>query len=344
MLVATVILYNNGHATILTVNNNTPLPGSPGTYTTITAAVAAAFAGDTILVNGSPNSYGSCIINKKLTILGPGYNPQRQTTQTAIASFTLTNGSSYTRIEGFYNLGIGCNATALVTGVVIARNTVNISLQGTSVSYFTNCLIINNIIYSNCPLNYCGGITFANNIFTGGGSIGQINLSSVIIKNNLFLNGTGFSDGVWPVSNAVFSNNIFYEANLGGTTQSVGTLCTFNNNLTYNCVNNNNTLPYGSNVGSGNIINQDPVFLNVTGSPFALTNNYMVHTSSPCKNAGTDGTDIGPSGGSYPFTNIFPLSGMPEIPFVKSMNINGPSSVPVGNATINVTVKGQKHD
>lgn len=118
--------------------------------------------------------------------------------------------------------------------------------------------------------------------------------------------------------------------------------CTFNNNLTYLCAPSGN-LPFGSNVGSDNIIEQDPVFLNVDGA-FSYANNYGLHSSSPAKNAGTDGTDIGPSGGAYPLTNVFPITGHPAIPYISQMQINGPSSVPLGSSQINITVKAKKQN
>ena len=57
---------------ILRVNN---IPGINAPYNTIQAAVAAASAGDIILVEGSPTSYdvGAFNLTKKLTIRGPGF-------------------------------------------------------------------------------------------------------------------------------------------------------------------------------------------------------------------------------------------------------------------------------
>ena len=44
-------------ATVRTVNNNSNLPGNPGQYTTIQAAITASSSGDTILIAGSPTPY-----------------------------------------------------------------------------------------------------------------------------------------------------------------------------------------------------------------------------------------------------------------------------------------------
>lgn len=56
---------------ILNVNNTSS--GVTTQHTTLAAAVAAAAEGDIIYLYPSSISYGPATINKKLTIIGPGY-------------------------------------------------------------------------------------------------------------------------------------------------------------------------------------------------------------------------------------------------------------------------------
>jgi hypothetical protein len=135
-------------------------------------------------------------------------------------------------------------------------------------------------------------------------------------------------------------------------------LCSFNNNLSnqttigaaseYNPTNNFVTTYIGagggSNSGAGNQMGIDPLFENVTNNDtYNDTFNYRLKTGSPGKNAGTDGTDLGIYGGSYPFPSGgaigsgFDTSPMPPIPQVTELNILN-ATVPV-NGTLNVNVK-----
>lgn len=362
-LLATVFI----HAAILTVDNNTVLSGSPGQHTSVQAAIDAANNGDTILVVGSKNGYGGVNINKRLTILGPGYNPQSTNNNIATITFVLNNGCSGTVISGFV-CSIGNNFTEDISNISIFRNKIFSGFYINSIGDSANqkkasdINIYHNIFFcsiticgNNFFLDVCSNITISNNIFSTGSRIENSNQTSISVKNNLFIS---YYDQDFPFNkmiNTEINNNIFagYWNLFKGTTideiNNYTKNCSFNNNLTYNCLPNNN-LPYGSNVGSGNIINQDPLFMNETykGGEYntnnVFSNNYMIQNSSPCKNAGTDGTDIGPSGGSYPFTTTFPLTGMPAIPIITQMQFNGASSVAVGNNSLNVTVKGKKQN
>jgi hypothetical protein len=161
----------------------------------------------------------------------------------------------------------------------------------------------------------------------------------------LFLCNSALALGYYsPISNADIRNNIFYEKSPMNSINNNVTLSAFNNNITYNCT--YGTIPSGSNVGSGNIINQDPIFLGAPDCGGSLipveTYNWRLHPTSPGKNAGTDGTDIGPTGGVSPIYIYAtgPLTGEPAIPQVYFENIPV-SSVPVGGS-FNVDVKARK--
>jgi hypothetical protein len=135
-------------------------------------------------------------------------------------------------------------------------------------------------------------------------------------------------------------------------------LCTFNNNLSYlttiadpagytpanSFVNTFTGTGGGSNFGGGNIVGQDPLYVSVSNfNDYVATANYRLQASSLGKNAGTDGTDLGIYGGSYPFPSGgapgsgYDTSPMPPIPQVTELNIQN-ATVPV-NGTLNVNVK-----
>ena len=90
------------NATIRTVNNN---PGGLAQYSDLQAAINASSNGDSIYVHGSVNSYGNSeVIDKKLTIIGPGMSPDKTTSLTAMVNFL-----------GFYNLNsYNCNGSVVM--------------------------------------------------------------------------------------------------------------------------------------------------------------------------------------------------------------------------------------
>ncbi|MEP7264551.1 MAG: hypothetical protein ABI772_08635, partial [Bacteroidota bacterium] len=64
------IAASNVFATVLTVSNQSP---NPGQYTTIQAAINAATAGDTVYVHPSATHYAPFNLDRKLTIIGNGF-------------------------------------------------------------------------------------------------------------------------------------------------------------------------------------------------------------------------------------------------------------------------------
>ena len=74
------------------------------------------------------------------------------------------------------------------------------------------------------------------------------------------------------------------------------------------------------NTGSGNIEGMDPMLTNVpeTTSGWNFSYDITPLAGSPVLNAGTDGTDIGPTGGANPFD--------PEgtfLPFIEQLDYTG---------------------
>ncbi len=184
----------------------------------------------------------------------------------------------------------------------------------------------------------------------------DFNSNTVIIDHNIFFGANNF----FRCFNIIVTNNIFTRATgtvfYGATSGAV--LCTFNNNLsnqttiadptTYtpatNFVNTYTGSGGGGNFGGGNIIGQEPLYATAPNlTEYSPSANYRLQASSPGKNAGTDGTDLGIYGGSYPFPrggadgSGYDTSPMPPIPQVTELNIQN-ATVPV-NGTLNVNVK-----
>ncbi len=88
--------------TIRVANNNANAPSGDNIYPTLQEAVDAAESGDVIHVIPSRTAYGNMTISKPLTILGIGFNPDKDIPlRSIIGGITLSEGASGTRIAGF---------------------------------------------------------------------------------------------------------------------------------------------------------------------------------------------------------------------------------------------------
>lgn len=313
-------------ATIRTVSNDIQ---NPAQFNTIQAAVNAAVAGDTIYVNATSLRYAETVnINKRLVLIGGGYRSSNQlgfTTQVDQLRF-VTGGTdpSGSVICGFRTDNI--SALGVFSNIQIFRNWIPggfLSISG------NNWLVFNNIINGISIASTSTNIFIQNNILVGaiGGSTVNANL---LIDHNLFLYGFGTFGSL---QFATITNNIFAFGSGGGPIiQSSTVNNNFNNNLT-NTTNVSvnaptNSFAGGPNTASGNFVNTNPLFVNVPSLPtYDPTFNYRLQSSSPGSNAGTDGTDLGIYGGSYPFPSGgapgsgFDTSPLPPIPQVNSVNI-----------------------
>ncbi|MBL0049306.1 MAG: right-handed parallel beta-helix repeat-containing protein [Bacteroidetes bacterium] len=360
-------------ATVLTLSD---AANSPGQYTDLNNAIAAASSGDTLYMHGSPIDYTTVAVtlNKPLTIIGAGGLPNKNFSfPTKLSALILgTSGIGGTTASG--TKIIGCEITALTL------NAGNYStIPGISDVTITRCKITN--IYFNQGATTSAlahnNILFYNNVIyniTGSGGNGKIR--NCVFKNNILWWVTGLGDeflGSWILSNnvilygvtnnrsAVISNNIFYN--------TLSTSCLASNN--YCSVSNNSIVStahaytaadiiYGTNTGGNNLLNQDPLFVSYTTTTTVLYNysqtqpsaapftNFNLQPSSLCLLFGTDGTDIGIYGGSSPFVEGYPDNTryryfpMPAIPQMLDMNIMNATIVPAG--TLNVNFKARKQD
>jgi hypothetical protein len=329
------------NAKIWLVDNNL---NSPQPITTITAAIDSASAGDTIMVEGSPITYGDIYITKSLTLIGEGYydNLGENTivgevyvreSNVFFTGFTTATGRAWldarnapggalseVTIERCYFGGIlfsGLWPSPTILHNIFIRNNVSkynigIAYPGGSITVQFDTLIIENNIFSepNFP-NWDSWVTGTNTVL--------IRNNNFIALGSVFQGSTLFFDGYFQshLQDAILSNNIFYGCNPSGSIN-----CTFMNNLTYsNGV--NDTLPGPIN---NNIYSQDPLFVNYPGGPFDFSHDYRLSAGSPCIGAGTGGTDIGITGGNFPFV----VGAGPKTPVVDYVNISN-TAVPQGS-------------
>lgn len=321
-------------AKVITVNNNI---NSPGQYSSLQQAIDSASAGDTIYVHGSATSYGNVNVKKRLYFFGTGNKPNKSNTLVSEAgniqldTLAGISGASGTKIIGFkLNSVKGYASSGGTKNVTLGRNyfisggvKVNITGKGWTLE--------NNIFsLSNIDINNNSNTIIRNNIFNNC-YLTASNQPTVLITNNIFL---GSNNALTAISNALITNNIFKGATPNGTGVSNNT---FSNNISHQT--SNDTMPYGTNAGSGNMYSQDPLFTNVAINAFNYNYDFTLSATSPGKNAGTDATDIGAFGGVAPFVD---MTGTPAIPQVKTLTILNPV-ISVGDS-LQVIIKAKKQN
>jgi len=301
-----------------------------------------ASSGDTIMVEGSPASYGDFTVSKPLTLIGEGSN-DNLIENTIAGLIWITSSNVF--ITGF-NLIFGVPPIRIgIEGNFEPESLSNITVercvfpgfeffgprQGSDT--FHNIFIRNNIIRYGLRTGYGSAITMdtlilENNLLVAlnfeGWGYNVTGGNTIFIRNNVFINTSSpiFYNGYWNshLTDAIVSNNIFYAANPQGCN------CTYMNNLTYGN-GSNDTLPGPQN---NNIYSQDPLFVNYPGGDFNYSYDFALKAGSPCIMAGIGGTDMGIKGGYFPYA----VGEGPKIPVVDFVNLS--SSAVAENKQVNL--------
>ena len=339
--------------TIRIANNNPGATPGVNVYTGTTAlqnAINASVSGDIIhIIPGSVDHGNVIIAEKSLTLLGIGLNPQKNIGQRSLVTDISLNGAgaSGSRISGLHFdrlLLANSNTTVHTVSNILCENSQLEVVIGPG--YLTNTIA--NIIVRNCVINggnnsgepqafelYTNsGFIITNNIIRGTCcAAGVISGNGLTIQNNLFYyNGTGsvFQD----IDNCLVQNNIFLRTS--GAVNAAQTGNTFLNNLSFGSSNNTFTNGVDGNTASGNLVNVDPMVTNISSTNLDWNYSWDITllNGSPAINAGQDGKNIGPTGGSVPFD----VEGT-FLPLIEALNM--PAVVTQGSPLeVNIKAKG----
>jgi hypothetical protein len=344
----------SGFATVHTVSNS---PATIAQFNNIQTAINAAANGDTIYIHGSPNAYFAFTQNnKRLTLIGPGWNADKTLAFTASIPgcsitgtgcnnseyqglvFNSTIGLSSSRPDSlrfirnqFTTLSISANQGGTTYSSYLFEGNFfdNSSVDGTSSSTYQNFLFQNNYFFEN-------GASRDGNI---GGFFNSIN---VLFNHNIWV-GPGSGIRNCFTNNCRFmtlSNNIFVRRN--ASTANVNS--TFNNNITFYPAGSTNPgapwLANGNVDGGGNVDNQDPQMANqaaVNAGNASAIGDFSI-AAGPANNSASDGKDIGflfDAVGSLNWAN----SRNSRLPRIFSMNVVTPTVPAGGTVTINVDAR-----
>jgi hypothetical protein len=335
-LAFTCLFLSCSYAATLTVNNANPTVGQ---FSTVQAAVDAAASGDTILIQGSATDYDQITLpnTKALTLRGAGWSPTKPY-RTHIPYISFDPLAHDITIEGIFFIGTAMR-DSVINGVRYGGQS-NITFQyctgGINLTKFCsnfliqNCFTVvaghprtSNITIRYCVLNYLQNFNgYEDN---GGRTFHYTN--NLLIDHNI-LQGSS----LYEIKRATITNNIFYEFDVS---RAEVTECLITNNLTYYPSQpskasffTGNSQTKGNFLGN-NLINVDPLLINPDLSQTLRYANLQLQPSSPCKNAASDGTDIG----IYTPTMSFSKTG--EVtPSVRVFQIANPSTT--ANGTLNV--------
>lgn len=353
LLIPTLFCFTS-FAVVRTVSNN---PSTLAQFSTIQAAIdASAASGDQIYVHGSPNIYAAfTITNKQITIIGPGFSPDKNSTLTAnVTGCTITGAaSSNSEFQGLVFTSTITISSAHPDGLKFIRNRFlghDINITQSSTTYlnylFEGNSFDNTTVNAVSNSNYTNFL-FQNNYFYENGQVrdgnlnGQwVNCTNVLFDHNIWFGATGATTrnitGGGTSSFMNFTNNIFVKRIFNSRV----TNSTFTNNITFNCTGDQAPWTNSSNTGPGNIENQDPLMA-AQASVNAGTNNLLADysiASGPANNGGSDGKDIGllfDTVGSLNWTN----SRNSRLPRIFSMNIITPTVQAGGTVTVNVDAR-----
>lgn len=306
-------------------DNRPTAPTGAHIFADVASAITAASPGDIIHIIPSQTFYPDFTISKdSLTFFGIGFNPDKdQPNKSWVGNLVIATGVFGTRISGLnvnddltIGNGDGANGNIFIENGDIDRIvTTTIGSPGK---------VLSNIVIRNCiiGLRETGGshildltqetnptsVVISNNVIMGASSLasggyGSIEVADAIIKNNLFL-GDGASDFAFNgLTTTTVTNNIFLgrapvSDALAGTVNN----STFTNNITFGT--SNDVFPIGSNgnTGSGNFEATDPMLIGVPiADDWDFANDPSLSGGSAI-NGGNDGTDIGLTGGTIPFS------------------------------------------
>jgi hypothetical protein len=300
------------NAAVYRVNNN---PGVDADFTSLSAAIAGASAGDTLYFESSPTSYGDGTVSKQLILMGAGYfliaNDTTQAYKYTAKLGNVTIAASGVHIQGIEFVGSSA-VSVQANNVTISRC---IKTTGTS-----GAVLVNNSIT---------GATITQCFFSASGNIIQVNTGATATISNNYLR-SGNTNAISSVSttttisvlhNVLQGNLVLYNATITNNILISGTYSGTGNTETYNMC---NATQFS---GTGSI--QNAVMNNIFD---ANGGSYDKDYRLACAGGATDGCGDGLGGVDMGmFDNVTPsnsyvLSGIPAIPAIFSFDGTGTAS------------------
>lgn len=314
-----VALHSNGNVTIFG-------GGNP-----FTEAYNAAVDGDTIYLPGGNLLYPGTI-DKSLTIKGVGHYPVATTaTNKTELSGNLTIGANADNlhIEGIHLTGTLYFANnAKVDFVTLKRNRFGgINYQGSGAIPCENHVISENIIDSSITPTNGSYLFISNNLIEGN----IVNGTQLGISNNVFLYSGPLI--IQYVTNSNITNNIILSNSSSFFYGSAS-----GNYVTKNIFKIAPTV--GPNTFIDNYIINDmaTVFETVPVDQFDYDRNYSLLVAAQSTYLGTEGTQVGIYGGTFPFKT----HSVPTNPTITAKSI-APQTNDDGELTVQVTVEAQEN-
>ena len=348
---------NSFSQTIYVADQNPNAPTGDHVFSTLQECIDIASDGDSIHVIPANNNYGSVTIDKELHIIGSGWIPDNQTgMKSRIYSIQFeSNNANGSTLNGLvliqtndypiffgelnapldtlkdieiYNCkipGIAQRDNCPIKNIILRNNifaTLNSTVGYPAINFKTGAGMTEDLLISNNII--C--VNFAN----GNVRAALSSANQTLITNNLFYSNSGYY-AFHDIINCFITNNVFFGASAAsyhyGATVGKNYANVYSNNLSYECSSYGGCdIPPAStstpaNIGNGNLPNTDPLYATlVDGWYWSADNSLDLLEFSPLLNGGTDGTDIGVTGGAYPFNNYENLRG---VPYVHQMSVPG---------------------
>ncbi|MBN2610118.1 MAG: hypothetical protein JXB00_01035 [Bacteroidales bacterium] len=320
-------------ATSITINAQTiALHSTSGVQifkgnTALATAYTAAQNGDTLYLSGNAFTPPAAF-DKQLMIYGAGHYVD--STIATGKSFINGNVTLSENADLFYIEGVEISGQFIFTNnhsinnVVVKRCKINdlFNVQGNLSNPSTNLSLIGNVFVGPVYLSNTQNVILSNCIVQGNVAYA----GGCLITNNIILFSPAYA--LHDVSNSQVNNNIFIG---GGLSQGTGNI--YNNNLLVDATPAYGTLPTvaGDYVG----IPQSSIFINQTGYAFNYSHDY--HLQSPATYLGTDVTQVGIYGGSFPYKE----GAVPQNPHIQIKNI-APATDANGDLKIQIQVGAQE--
>ena len=325
-----------GYGATLIADNNVNAPTGAHVYNTLQAAINAASSGDTIYVAPSSQNYGTgTVVLKRLTILGIGFNPQKDIPhKSQVTTINLNGGTHGSRISGLVvtsSIAVGDSLNGIYVDNCDVRSFSNSGHASNDIVLKNNIFGSTITIYGRSATRPVTNVLVANNTFVRARLHATRIVGGTVMNNVFYANvpasGVGTTTAFSALEDCLVTNNIFFGMPIGSASGIIRNV--FNNNLIVfaaasGVVPANDFPTVNNNTESNNLKDVNPQFLNfptLGSSAFDFAFDLRLAEVSPAKNAGSDGTDIGIFGGQFPFHSIF-THGAP-VSFISRLNTSG---------------------